>query len=203
MIRSANAGQICCVSKRFLVHNSVKQAYLEKLLDHVSRLKIGDPMDPANDMGCLVSEYAAETVEAQIQKTVAQGAKLLAGGGRNGAFIEPTVLDCTKDMDIASDMEVFGPVWPVIGYDTDEEALEIANRSVFGLNGGVIAGSLERGLKLAAELEAGTVVANGHGLFRRDIQCFGGYKHSGIGREGILDLIEEYSQRKTIVIQNV
>lgn len=201
MCRSANAGQICCITKRFLVHNSVKEAYLEKLIRNLKGLNVGDPLDPNTDMGCLVSEKAAIEVEAQINHTVAQGAKLLYGGKRNGAFIEPTVLDCTKDMDVAKDLEIFGPVWAVIGYDTDEEAIEIANQSVYGLNSGVIAGTLERGIALASKLEAGTVVANGEGSFRRDTHCFGGYKHSGIGREGIQDLMKEYSQRKTVVIR--
>lgn len=201
MCRSAEAGQICCITKRFLVDNKVKAQYLEKLLRNLKGLTVGDPMDPANGMGCLVSEKAAVQVEKEIRHTVAQGAKLLCGGGRKGAFIEPTVLECTKDMDIAKDLEVFGPVWAVIGYDTEDEAIEIANQTCYGLNGGVIAGTVEHGLKLAARMDTGTVVANGEGSFRRDIHCFGGYKHSGIGRESILDLMDEYSQRKTIVIK--
>jgi acyl-CoA reductase-like NAD-dependent aldehyde dehydrogenase len=153
-------------------------------------------------MSCLVSERAARTVEEQIAHTVAQGSRLVCGGERKGAMMQPTVLDCTKDMDIAKDMEVFGPVWAVIGFDSDE-AIEIANASVYGLNGGVIAGTLERGISLASRMQCGTVVANGEGSFRRDTHCFGGYKHSGVGREGIMDLMEEFSQRKTIVIRGV
>lgn len=201
MCRTAEAGQICCITKRFLVDNKVKDQYLEKLIRNLKGLKVGDPLDPNNGMGCLVSEKAAIEVEKQIQHTVDQGGKLLLGGKRNGAFVEPTVIDCTKDMDVAKDMEVFGPVWTVIGYDTEEEAIEIANQTSYGLNGGVIAGTVEHGLKLAAQIESGTVVANGEGSFRRDIHCFGGYKHSGVGRESISDLMEEYSQRKTIVIR--
>jgi acyl-CoA reductase-like NAD-dependent aldehyde dehydrogenase len=201
MCRTANAGQICCISKRFLVNNKVKDVYIEKLVRNLKEVKVGDPTDPNTHMGCLVSEKAAIEVEKQIQHTIEQGARLVYGGTRNGAFIEPTVLDCTADMDVAKDMEIFGPVWSVIGFDTDEEAIEIANQSIYGLNGGVIAGTLERGIELASKIEAGTVVANGEGSFRRDIHCFGGYKHSGIGREGILDLMNEYSQRKTIVIK--
>lgn len=201
MIRSANAGQICCVCKRFLVHNSIKDQYLEKLIANLKQLKIGDPLDEAVDMSCLVSESAAKSAESQIVHTIDQGAKLLLGGKREGTIIYPTVLDCTKHMDVAKDLEIFAPVWSVIGFDNDDEAIEIANSSVYGLNGGVISGSTKRGINLASRIEAGTIVANGHGLFRRDIHCFGGYKHSGMGREGISDLLNEYSQRKTIVIQ--
>jgi succinate-semialdehyde dehydrogenase/glutarate-semialdehyde dehydrogenase len=201
LCRAKNAGQICCISKRFLVHNSIKDLYVKKLVERVQAIKVGDPIDPDSEMGCLVSEKAAMDVERQIQHTLDQGAKLECGGKRRGAFVEPTVLSCTRDMDIAKDMEVFGPVWAIIGFDSDEEAIEIANQSCYGLNGGVIAGSVERGIKIAEKIESGTVVANGEGSFRRETHCFGGYKHSGLGREGISDLLEEYSQRKTIVIK--
>lgn len=203
LCRTANAGQICCISKRFLVHNSIKQQYIEKLVENLKGVRLGDPLDPETQMSCMVSERAAKTVEEQIAHTVAQGARLVYGGERKGAMMQPTVLDCTKDMDIAKDMEVFGPVWAVIGFDSDDEAIEIANSSVYGLNGGVIAGTLERGITLASRMHCGTVVANGEGSFRRDTHCFGGYKHSGVGREGIMDLMEEFSQRKTIVIRGV
>jgi acyl-CoA reductase-like NAD-dependent aldehyde dehydrogenase len=90
-------------------------------------------------MNSLISENAAKTVEQQVQKTIRQGAKLLTGGRRKGAFYEPTILtDVTKDMDIANDMEIFGPVMPIIGFDTVEEAIEIANGSCFGLSGCVM-----------------------------------------------------------------
>lgn len=203
MCRFVNNGQVCCTTKRFLIPNSRKAQYLEMLAGAVGGFKLGDPTDPANDMGPLVSENAAIAVEQQIKHTVEQGAKLVCGGERRGAFITPTVLDCTKDMDVARDMEIFGPVWSVIGYDTEDEAVEIANQSCYGLNGGVIAGNLEHGISLASRVEAGTVVCNGASLWRRDTAPFGGYKSSGVGREGVLDLLQEYSQRKTLVIKGV
>ncbi|MCD8375305.1 MAG: aldehyde dehydrogenase family protein, partial [Oscillospiraceae bacterium] len=203
MCRFVNNGQVCCTTKRFLIPNTLKAKYLEMLSGAVSGFKLGDPMDPANDMGPLVSETAAKRVEEQINLTISQGAKLICGGKRDGAFITPTVLDCTKDMDVAKDMEIFGPVWSVIGYDTEDEAVEIANQSTYGLNGGVIAGDLQHGISLASKIEAGTVVCNGASLWRRDTAPFGGYKSSGVGREGVLDLLGEYSQRKTLVIKDV
>ncbi len=203
MCRFINNGQVCCTTKRFLIPNTLKAKYLEMLSGAVSGFKLGDPMDPANDMGPLVSETAAKRVEEQINLTISQGAKLICGGKRDGAFITPTVLDCTKDMDVAKDMEIFGPVWSVIGYDTEDEAVEIANQSVYGLNGGVIAGDLQHGISLTSKIEAGTVVCNGASLWRRDTAPFGGYKSSGVGREGVLDLLGEYSQRKTLVIKDV
>lgn len=201
MCRVANAGQICCITKRFIVDNSIKDEYLEKLTAAVSAVKVGNSMDESNDMGPLVSERAAKEVERAIGLSVDQGAKVMCGGKRDGAFITPCVLDCPTDADVAHDLEIFGPVWAVIGVDGDEEAIELANSSVFGLNGGVIAGTLERGIRIASRVESGTVVCNGEGSFRNPIHCFGGYKHSGIGREGIPDLLNEYSQRKTLVIR--
>lgn len=201
MCRVANAGQICCITKRFIVDNSIKDEYLEKLTAAVSAVKVGNSMDESNDMGPLVSERAAKEVERAIGLSVEQGAKVMCGGERDGAFITPCVLDCPTDADVAHDLEIFGPVWAVIGVDGDEAAIELANSSVFGLNGGVIAGTLERGIRIASRVESGTVVCNGEGSFRNPIHCFGGYKHSGIGREGIPDLLNEYSQRKTLVIR--
>lgn len=203
MCRFVNNGQVCCTTKRFLIPNSLKAKYIEMLAGAVGGFKLGDPMDPNNDMGPLVSEKAAIGVEEQIKHTIAQGAKLVCGGERKGAFITPTVLECTRDMDVAKDLEIFGPVWSVIGYDTEDEAVEIANQSCYGLNGGVIAGTLERGIALASRIEAGTVVCNGASLWRRDTAPFGGYKCSGVGREGVLDLLKEYSQRKTLVMKGV
>lgn len=203
MCRMANAGQICCITKRFIVDNSIKDAYLGKLSTAVAAIKVGDPADPANEMGCLVSERAAKEVEEQVAHTIEQGATLICGGVRNGAFYAPTVLDVPADADAAADLEIFGPVWSVIGVDGDEEALRVANQSIFGLNGGVVAGTLEHGIAVASRIESGTVCANGEGSFRSPLHCFGGYKSSGIGREGIPDLIEEYSQRKTIVVRGL
>lgn len=203
LCRMANAGQICCITKRFIVQNSIKAAYLEGLKQAIGGITVGDPADPQNMMGCMVSERAAIEVEEQVRDMVAQGATLVCGGGREGAFMEPTVIDCSKDLPAAKDLEIFGPVWTVIGFDTDEEAIEIANQSIYGLNGGVIAGSVEHGLKIAQHIQSGTVVANGEGCWRTPNHAFGGYKHSGLGREGIPDLIKEFTQRKTLVIRGI
>lgn len=136
--RIRNAGQCCSGSKRFIIHNSIKQAFVDRLINEVlEKVRMGDPMDPATTMGTLISEEAAKGVEAEIQKTLDQGATLYYGGKRDGAFMQPTVLmDVTKDMDIATDMEVFGPVYPIIGFDTLEEAIAIADSSRYGLGGG-------------------------------------------------------------------
>ena len=198
------SGQNCCVPKRFLVHTSVKDAFLDKLTAAVAKVKVGDPTDPAVDMGPLVSERAAKNIETEIQEAIAQGAKLVCGGKRHGAYVEPTILDgVTAAMHIAGDLEIFGPVFPIIEFATDDEAIEICNQSCYGLNGGVISANLNRSIQLAARMQSGTIVANGAGRWRRDTAPFGGYKMSGLGREGITDILHEMSQRKTLVLKNL
>ena len=172
--RVVNAGQTCCACKRILVHRSLKDEFVSRLSERFAALKVGDPMDEATDMGTVISEKAAVEIERQIQLTIAQGAVCAAGGTRNGAFVWPTILDqVTRDMDIAKDMEVFGPVVPVIAFDTDEEALEIINQSSFGLSSGIITKDTQRALWMGARIEAGAVVLNGQGNYRHTEQEIG------------------------------
>ena len=204
MSRLLISGQNCCVPKRFIVHETRKEEFLEKLIEQVKAVKVGDPRDTSITMGPLVSEKAAKDVENQINLTVSQGAELVIGGKREGAYVWPTILDhATKDMDIAKDMEIFGPVFPIFTFQTDDEAIELCNQSCYGLNGGVITKNLGRSIQIARKMESGTIVANGAGRWRRDTAPFGGYKKSGIGREGITDILHELSQRKTLVLKNL
>ena len=148
--RLYNTGQVCCASKRFLVQNSIKEQYIEKMCEKINTLKVGYPNEETTDIGCLISEEAAIEVEKQVNKTIEQGAKLVRGGRRNGAFYEPTILDnITKDMDVAKDMEIFGPVISIIGFDTIEEAVEIANQSKFGLSGSIITKDMNKAIKVS------------------------------------------------------
>lgn len=202
--RMINAGQTCCACKRILVHKSRKEEFLTKLKTRVTALQVGDPMDETVDVGTVISEQAAIEIERQINFTVEQGAICAAGGKRNGAFIEPTILDqVTKDMDIASDMEVFGPVIPVITFDTDEEALEIINQSSFGLSSGIITNNIQKALQMGQCIEAGAVVLNGQGNYRHTEQGFGGVKMTGHSREGVSATLEEYSRVKHYIMRNV
>ena len=200
--RCYNAGQTCCANKRFLVENSVKDEFIEKLIATLKIWKVGNPADPETQMGCLISEKAAIEVEKQIASILAQGGKLLYGGKRNGSFIEPTVISVTKDMDVAKDMEVFGPLFPIIGFDTFEEAVEIANQTSYGLASGVMTNDINKAMKFAMQVQAGTCVINSSGNYRSVHQPFGGYKHSGIGREGTTHTLYEVTQEKTIAIKH-
>ena len=202
--RLYNTGQVCCASKRFLVHNSVKDEYIRKMKEKISTLKVGMPSSMDTDIGCLISEDAAIEVERQVNKTIEEGATLVCGGKRNGAFYEPTILtDVTRDMEVAKDMEIFGPVIPVIGFDTLEEAISIANQSKYGLSGSIITRDFNKAIKASEKMECGGFVINGASFFRSFEQPFGGWKYSGIGNEGIMTTLKEMSRTKTVILKNV
>ena len=202
--RMYNTGQVCCASKRFLIHNSLKDEFAQKAMDRIRQLKCGDPSREDTQIGCLISEKAAIKVEKEVELTLKQGGKLLMGGKRNGAFYEPTVItDIPKTADVAKDMEIFGPVVSIIGFDTDEEAIEIANASKFGLSSCVFSKDQKRAFKVASAMEAGGAVINGASFFRSFEMPFGGWKHSGIGTEGVMSTFDEMTRVKTIVLKNI
>ena len=202
--RLYNTGQVCCASKRFLVENSVKEEYIRRMVEKINSLKQGDPQDMSTDIGCLVSEDAAIEVERQVNETIAAGATLVCGGKRNGAFYEPTILDnVTPDMEVAKDMEIFGPVISVIGFDDLDEAIEIANKSIYGLSGSIITKDISKAIKVSEKMECGGFVINGASFFRSFEQPFGGWKYSGIGNEGIMTTLKEMSRTKTVILKNI
>jgi succinate-semialdehyde dehydrogenase/glutarate-semialdehyde dehydrogenase len=202
--RMYNTGQVCCASKRFIVHNSVKDEFAELVTAKIKAQKYGNPADDSTQIGCLISEKAALQTEEQVNKTVAQGGKIICGGKREGAYYDPTVIvDVPKEADVAIDMEIFAPVVPIIGFDTDDEAIEIANNSIFGLSSCVFSQDFKRAWKVASKMEAGGAVINGASFFRSFEMPFGGWKFSGIGTEGVLSTFEEMTQLKTIVLKNI
>ena len=161
-------------------------------------------MDPTTKIGCLINENAAIRVEEQVNQTVSEGAKIIIGGKRNGAFYEPTILDDVNEtMEVAKDMEIFGPVISVIGFDDVEDAIRIANQSHYGLCGNVITKDMKKAFEVARKLEVGGAVINGSSFYRSFEMPFGGWKHSGIGNEGVLTTLKEMSHTKTIVLKNI
>lgn len=202
--RMYNTGQVCCASKRFLIHNSIKDEFAQKAVARIKQLKMGDPKDEDTEISCLINEKAAIKVEKEVQLTVEQGGKIILGGKRNGAFYEPTVItDVPKTADVAKDMEIFGPVVPIIGFDTDDEAIEIANNSIFGLSSCVFSKDQKRAFKVARAMEAGGAVINGASFFRPFELPFGGWKHSGIGTEGVMSTFNEMTRVKNIILKNI
>ncbi|MBU9734984.1 aldehyde dehydrogenase family protein [Diplocloster agilis] len=202
--RILNAGQACCSAKRFLVQKGIKDAFIRELSAILSGIKIGDPFDPDTQMGALINETAAVEVERAVRETVAAGAVCVLGGKRfNRNYFEPTILDqVTREMDIARNQEVFGPVFPVIAFDTAEEAIEIANQSHYGLSGGIMCGDLEKAYYIAGKLDTGGVILNGSGLYRTFDMPFGGHKLSGMGNEGFYNTLDEMFKVKSIVFKN-
>lgn len=197
-------GQICTVAKRFLIQRSIHDAFVAKLVEKVSKIKLGDPFDPETQMGTLISEKAARRVEEQVNRIVEQGGQIVFGGKRNGAYYGPTVVDgVTRDMDVAHDVEIFGPVFPIITFDTLEEAIEIANDSKYGLGSGIITNDMKKAMKAGIELRAGNVVVNGQTFYRNLQTAFGGYKDSGVGREGQTVSLLNMTQIKNIVFKNI
>ncbi len=202
--RLYNGGQVCCASKRFLIHNSRKQEFIDRMKEVISNLKVGDPMNEDTDMGPMININAAKRIEEQVNQMVQEGATIVCGGKREDAYYYPTILDnVTKDMEVSKDMEIFGPVISVIGFDDVEEAIEIANGSSYGLCGCVISKDVSRAMKIADRLECGGAVVNGASFYRSFEMPFGGWKHSGIGNEGVMTTLEEMSRIKTIVLKNI
>lgn len=202
--RMYNTGQVCCASKRFLIQKNRVAEFTEKAVARIKELKQGQPADESTQIGCLISEKAAVKVKEQIDHTVEQGGKIVLGGERDGAFITPTVIaGVPKTADVAIDMEIFGPVVPIIEFDTVEEAIEIANSSKFGLCGCVFTADMKTAVKVCNALECGGTIINGASFFRSFEMPFGGYKYSGVGTEGVMSTFDEVTRTKTIVLKNI
>jgi len=202
--RMYNCGQVCCASKRFLIHNSLRAEFAEKTVARIKALRVGDPASEDTDLACLISEKAAKEIEHQVLLTLDQGGKLLLGGKRNGAYYAPTVIDdIPRTADVASDMEIFGPVVSIIGFDTLDEAVEIANQSKFGLCGCVFSSDMKKCFNVASRLECGGAVINGASFYRSFEMPFGGYKYSGLGTEGVSSTFDEVTRTKSVVLKNI
>ncbi|MEV8546427.1 aldehyde dehydrogenase family protein [Streptomyces sp. NPDC051572] len=192
-----NTGQTCTAWTRMLVHRSQLDQAEELVRTRAARYRLGDPLDPGTTMGPLVSAAQQDSVRGHIRRALEQGARLVCGGPEqpdglpDGFFVTPTVFsDVTVDMALAQD-EVFGPVLAILPYDTDDEAVEIANSTIYGLAGGVWSRDLERAERVARRLRTGQVDINGS--FFNALAPFGGVKQSGIGRElGVHGLLEFY-----------
>jgi aldehyde dehydrogenase (NAD+) len=196
-----NSGQTCSAWTRMVVPRSRYQEALDLAKSAISSLKLGDPLDAASRLGPLISAAQRERVEEYIAKGKQEGARVVLGGGRpagfaRGYYVEPTIFaDVTSKMTIAQE-EIFGPVLSVLPYDTEEEAVQIANDTIYGLAGGVWSGDPERAMRVARRMRTGQVDVNG-GKYNA-LAPFGGYKMSGIGRELGMFGLEEFFQVKSI-----
>lgn len=193
-----HAGQGCALTSRLLVPRARHDEIVELVKANFGHVRYGDPADPTTYMGPLISEKQRDKVDAMVQRAVAAGATLVVGGQKvdPGYFYTPTLLTgVDPDSEIAQE-EIFGPVLVVIDYDDDDDAVRIANNSIYGLSGAVF-GSPERALAVARRIRTGTLSINGGNYFAPD-SPFGGYKQSGIGREMGVAGLEEFLERKTL-----
>ncbi|KKD06637.1 aldehyde dehydrogenase family protein [Streptomyces sp. WM6386] len=199
-----HSGQGCACLTRVLVHRSRYDETVERLSGALAGLKVGDPDDPATDMGPLIREAQRERVERYVRIGQEEGARLVHGGGRPvgldaGFFHEPTLFaDVRNSMRIAQE-EIFGPVGVVIPFDDDTEAVAVANDSDFGLSGAIWAADPKRAFAVAQQVRTGMLVLNGGGGGTNPHGPFGGYKRSGIGREFGEAGLEEYLETKAVL----
>jgi acyl-CoA reductase-like NAD-dependent aldehyde dehydrogenase len=196
----SNSGQICLSVQRIYVHASRWDEFVDRFLAGVDALVVGDPLDPATDVGPLIDEKEARRAEDWVRDAVGAGARVLRGGVREGAMMAPTVLDRVKpDMDIMC-REVFAPVVSLVPFDTLDEAIAMVNDSSYGLQAGIFTESLDTAFRAIKELQVGGVLVNETSNFRVDHMPYGGVKHSGLGREGLRFAIEEMTEMKMVVL---
>jgi betaine-aldehyde dehydrogenase len=201
-----SAGEVCSNGTRVFVQRGVHARFVEQLRARTAALRVGDPLDPATQVGSLISAEHLEKVLGFIARGRAQGARLVIGGVRltagdlaNGCFVAPTVFDhCHDDMDIVR-QEIFGPVMSVLEFDTEAEVIERANATEFGLAAGVFTNDLTRAHRVIAELQAGTCWINHYNVTPVELP-FGGVKLSGLGRENGRAALEHYTQLKSVYV---
>jgi phosphonoacetaldehyde dehydrogenase len=193
-----NSGQRCTAVKRMLVHASVADDFVERLVAKTDAVKYGDPLDPATDMGTVIDEAAAREFEARVDGAVASGATVLAGHVRRGALYAPTVVDrVVPDMPLVKE-ETFGPVSPVIRFGSIDEAIAISNSTAYGLSSAVCTNRLDYITRFISELEVGTVNVREVPGYRLELTPFGGIKDSGLGyKEGVLEAMKSFTNTKT------
>ncbi|WP_433812416.1 NAD-dependent succinate-semialdehyde dehydrogenase [Flavobacterium johnsoniae] len=198
--RFQNAGQSCIAGKRLLVEASIVNEFKAAFIEQVKQLKQGDPMDKQTSIATMARVDLAEELEGQLKKSVEMGAKILLGGKRENASFEPTVLDnVTPDMPLFQE-ETFGPVIGITTFDTDQQAVDLANESSFGLGVSLYTEDLDRAYKLIPKFDDGAVFVNE--IVKSDQRLpFGGTKNSGYGRELSIDGIQEFVNKKTVYIK--
>jgi betaine-aldehyde dehydrogenase len=199
------SGQACSALTRVLVTQKRHDAFVEALSSTYGTVKVGDPYDPTTQMGPLAMSRQRDRVEGYIAKGKAEGATLAVGGGRpahltRGYYIEPTVFGNVDNNYTIAREEIFGPVITVIPVADEDQAIDIANDTIYGLNASVFTNDVEKAYNVARRLRSGTV---GHNSFRTDFTiAFGGFKQSGLGREGGTEGLLSFLETKTIILDS-
>jgi len=202
------SGQVCIAGSRLLVEDSIHDLFVDQLIAAAEEYRVGNPLDPNTQMGPMISESQLTSVLQYISKGVKEGARLRTGGKRlsgsqysKGWYIEPTIFSHVQPSMMIAQEEIFGPVLSVMKFKNEEEAIDIANHSRFGLAGGVWTNDLARALKVARRIHAGTFWINQYGTIEYEMP-FGGFKESGYGRELGIEGIQDYTELKSIHVRH-
>jgi acyl-CoA reductase-like NAD-dependent aldehyde dehydrogenase len=198
-----NAGQVCISTQRVLVHQQIYADYLDALKPRVESLRVGDPLAAHTQLSAMISAAEAQRVVDWLGEAVAGGARLVTGGQRDGAVLAPTIIaDVTPGMRVSRD-ELFGPAVAVTPMASLDEALALANDSRYGLSAGIFTSDITAALRFARQAQSGNVHINWTPLWRADFMPYGGYKGSGIGKEGPRYALEEMTELKTVVVHGL
>ena len=194
------SGQVCIGIKRIILDKRISNDFKDKFVKATLKLKVGDPLNLNTEIGPLINEKAAINIERKVNLALNEGAELLCGGKRDGSYYYPTVLEnVNANMEIIKE-ETFGPIAPLIEVNGIEEAIKIANNTKYGLQASIFTNDINKALKAAKLLEAGSIIINKQSTYRADNMPFGGCKMSGMGREGIKYAIEDMTKTKLVII---
>jgi glyceraldehyde-3-phosphate dehydrogenase (NADP+) len=198
-----NAGQVCISLQRVIAHRDIYADFLDAVKEPVEAIKIGDPQAEDTRLGAMISEQEAIRVGEWVDEAVRGGARLITGGERHGAVFAPTVVaDVAPQMRISCD-ELFGPAIAVTPVDNIDEAIALSNDSKYGLGAGIFTRDVNHALRFAREVQSGSVMVNWTPLWRADLMPYGGFKQSGVGKEGPRYAVEEMTEIKTVVFHGV
>lgn len=198
----AYSGQVCIHAQRIYVHKNIFEEFAAKFVEKAKNLRVGNPLDPNTEISAMIDETNAIRVQQWVDEAVADGAKILCGGKRNGTYYEPTVLTETRtDMKVCA-LEVFGPVVTLEQVDSFEQGVKYVNDSQYGLQAGVFTDKYDEINYAYNHIEAGGVIINDVPTFRVDHMPYGGVKNSGFGREGVKYSIAEMMEPKLLVLPN-
>lgn len=193
-----NSGQRCTAVKRILIHENIKEAFIEKFVAKSKTYTCGDPSDPATVVGTVIDEASAIYLESVVNRAVEQGAKILLGGKRTGALLEPTVItDVPRNADMVVH-ESFGPLAPILSFKDIDDAIALSNSTAYGLSSGIITNNMQHAIRFIKELKVGTVNINEVPGYRIESSPFGGIKDSGLGvKEGVIEAMKCFTFVKT------